>query len=123
MLQIIHRHGQRFADIVPTWEIPRIWKARTLGRFHGMNPTPPILQHTALMIQLFDDGEPLAICPQARVFPNEILLAQPQIYRDRQDIGILNPHIARPFAAGIATLANIMHVRLKHRLVIQGTAM
>jgi len=88
-----------------------------------MDAAAAILQHDAFVVLLFHEGKPRPIRPQTGIAQDEIVIRQSEEIRDGRDIPFRDPHIARPFAAGVTALAGVMYARLQHGLVITRATM
>lgn len=88
-----------------------------------MDAAAAALQHDAFVIFPFDQGKPLPVCPQPGVAGDEIILGHPEVGGDGRDFPLTYPYVARPFAAGVAALANVVHPRLQHGQVVARAAM
>ena len=87
-----------------------------------MNAAAAVFQHHALVVLLFHQGKSRPVRAQARVACDEIALGQSHEIRNDGGFALRDSHIAGPFAAGVAALADIMHARLQHGLIVSGAA-
>jgi len=83
-----------------------------LGGLHGVDAAPASFQHDAFVIPFFDERKSHPIGPQAGEAGNELVLRHSKKFCDRSDLLFFDPHIARPFTAGCASLADVVHTRL-----------
>jgi hypothetical protein len=88
-----------------------------------MDAATAILQHDAFVVIFFHKGKPRPVRPQTGIAEDEIVIRQSEEIRDGRDIPFRDPHIARPFAAGVTALADVTHARLKHGLIITRATM
>jgi hypothetical protein len=83
-----------------------------------MDPAATVLQHDAFVVVFLDQGKPLPVRPQASVAGNEILLRDPKVAGNALNLPLIEPYVTRPFAAGITTLADVIHPGLQDSQVV-----
>ncbi len=89
-------------------EIPPIRKIAALLRLYGLNAAIVLLQKDAFAVRLVHQCEPAPVDSQAGKPLNEINLAQAKKTGDPRDVRIGKTHLARPPAAGSASLTLVV---------------
>ena len=84
-----------------------------------MNPAGVAVEHNAFVVVLLDEREALSVSTQPSKLHDEILQTKIQVICDGPQLVFFEPHITRPFAAGRAALADVVHLGVEHHLAIR----
>lgn len=84
-----------------------------------MNAAGVAVEHDAFVAILLYEGEPLSVGAQPSKLSDEILQAKIQVIRDGLQLVFFESHITRPFAAGRAALADVVHLGVEHHLAVR----
>ena len=110
------------AQLPPSIEVPLVRESGALSGFHRVNAAAAVLQHDAFVVLLLDQRKAVAVRPQAGEAGDELFLRHPQMGGDRPDLVVLDPHVARPLAAGGAALADLKDVGIQQHFPVAGAA-
>jgi hypothetical protein len=102
---LAHVAGEGAAGFFEAGEIPEVGEITALLRFDGLDGTVLAFEKDAGAAGLFHEREAVAIFAQAGVTLDEIVFGQAEVPGHAGDLFVRKPDLARPAAAGGATLA------------------
>jgi hypothetical protein len=100
------------AEFLPSGKIPGIGESPALLRFDVIDEADVALEHDALVVLPIDEREAGPVLTEARVGLGELQQRQAKKLGDPFGLTVLEADVTRPLAAGRATLANVVDVRV-----------
>jgi hypothetical protein len=113
-------HGYRggVADVAPAGEVPFVGEASALTWLYWVDATGVAFEHDTFVVGFLDERETLPIGAESRVLLQKRLLGDAKKIGHAWNVFVFEAHIAGPFAAGGAALADVKVMGIKKDIAI-----